>query len=217
MIQTGKLGLIFILNRVTGEPIFGVEEKPVPQSDVPGEFTSATQPFPVKPPMLGKHDYKPEDLVTAADTTEAHAKACRDLVEKSGGNLINKGPYTPWAYRAPGAPPRTAINFPGDIGGTDWGGISADPNTGYVFVNTLNYGSLGWIEKRPDGSRVPYDRASVWGNPVASKFWDRKVNAQGQLLGEQSWPCQKPPWGELSAINANTGDVAWQVTLGHHR
>jgi quinoprotein glucose dehydrogenase len=214
LVQTGKLGLIFVLNRLTGEPIFGVEERPVPQSDVPGEFTSATQPFPLKPAMLGKHDYKPEDLVTAADTTEAHAAACRDLVEKSGGSLINRGPYTPWAYRAPGAPPRTAINFPGDIGGTDWGGISADPNSGYIFINTLNYGSLGWIEKRPDGSRVPYDRASVWGNPVASKFWDRKVNAQGQLLGEQSWPCQRPPWGQLSAINANTGDIVWQVTLG---
>jgi glucose dehydrogenase len=214
LIQTGKLGLVFILNRVTGEPVFGVEERPVPQSDVPGEFTSATQPFPLKPPILGKHDYKSEDLVTAADTTEAHAAACRDLVAKSGGSLINKGPYTPWAYRAPGTPPRTAINFPGDIGGTDWGGISADPNTGYIFVNTLNYGSLGWIEKRPDTSRVPYDRASVWGNPVASKFWDRKTNAQNQLLGEQSWPCQKPPWGQFTAINTNTGEIAWQVTLG---
>jgi quinoprotein glucose dehydrogenase len=214
LVQTGKLGLVFILNRVTGEPVFGVEERPVPQTDVPGEFTALTQPFPLKPPMLGKHDYKPEDLITAADTTEAHAAACRDLVEKSGGRLINNGPYTPWAYRAPGTPPRTAINFPGDIGGTNWGGISADPNTGYVFINTLNYGSLGWIEKRPEGSRVPYDRASVWGNPVASKFWDRKVNGQNQLLGEQSWPCQKPPWGHLTAINANTGDIAWQVVLG---
>lgn len=214
LIQTGKLGLVFILNRVSGEPVFGVQERPVPQSDAPGEWTSLTQPFPIKPPMLGKHDYKPEDLITAADTTEAHAAACRELVAKSGGNLINNGPYTPWAYRAPGAPPRTAINFPGDIGGTDWGGISGDPTTGYVFINTLNYGSLGWIEKRPDGARVPYDRASVFGNPVASKFWDRKVDAQGQLLGEQSWPCQKPPWGQFTAINANTGDIAWQVTFG---
>ena len=213
LVQTGKLGLVFILNRVTGEPVFGVEERAVPQSDVPGEFTSATQPFPLKPPILGKHDYKPEDLVTATDTTEAHAAACRELVEKSGG-VVNRGPYTPWAYRAPGGPPRTALNFPGDIGGTDWGGISGDPNSGYVFINTLNYGSLGWIEKRPENSRVPYDRASVWGNPVASKFWDRKVNAQGQLLGEQSWPCQKPPWGQFTAINANSGDIVWQVTLG---
>jgi len=213
LVQTGKLGLIFILNRVTGEPVFGVEERPVAQSDVPGEFTSPTQPFPLKPPMLGKHDYKPADLVTAADTTEAHAAACRELIEKSGG-VINRGPYTPWAYRAPDATPRTALNFPGDIGGTDWGGISGDPTTGYIFVNTLNYGSLGWIEKRPETSRVPYDRASVWGNPVASKFWDRKVNAQNQLLGEQSWPCQKPPWGQFTAINANTGDIVWQVVLG---
>jgi glucose dehydrogenase len=89
LVQTGKLGLVFILNRVTGEPVFGVEERPVPQSDVPGEFASLTQPFPLKPPMLGKHDYKPDDLVTASDTTEAHAAACRDLIEKSGGTLIN--------------------------------------------------------------------------------------------------------------------------------
>ncbi len=212
--QTGKLGKVFVLNRLTGEPVFGVEERPVPQSNVPGEFTSPTQPFPVKPPLLGKHEYRPEDLVTAADTNEAHAQACRDLVQKSGGSLFNAGPYTPWIYRAPGANPVTSINFPGDIGGMDWGGAAADPKLGYMFVNTSNYGSIGWIEKRPGNSRVPYDRASVWGNPVASKFWDRKTNAQGQLLGEQSWPCQKPPWGLFTAINLNTGEIAWQTVLG---
>src|SRR5262249_48529481 len=146
LVQTGKLGLVFILNRVTGEPIFGVEERPVAQSDAPGEHTSATQPWPVKPPPLGRHDFAMYDLVTAAHTTQAAAKACRDLVDKSGGVLINQGPYTPWAYRAPGAPPRTAVNFPGDIGGTDWGGIAADPKLGYAFINTSDYGSLGWIE-----------------------------------------------------------------------
>jgi quinoprotein glucose dehydrogenase len=96
----------------------------------------------------------------------------------------------------------------------DWGGASVDPKLGYMFINTSNYGSIGWIEKRPEGSRVPYDRASVFGGPVASKFWDRKTNAQGQLLGEQSWPCQKPPWGHFTAINLNTGDIAWQTVFG---
>ena len=211
--QTGKVGYVYILNRETGEPIFGVNETKVPQSKVPGEWTSATQPIPVKPPALGRHSFKMDDLVTAADTTEAHAKACRDLVEKSG-TLVNEGPFTPWVYRAAGDPSTSSVIFPGAIGGTDWGGMSSDPRAGLIFVNTSNYGSIGWVEKKPETSRVPYDQVSVFGNPVASKFWERKTDAQGRLLGEQSWPCQKPPWGQLSAIKVSTGEIAWQVTLG---
>lgn len=211
--QTGKVGYLYILNRVTGEPVFGIEEKPVPQSKVPGEFTSPTQPIPVKPPALGRTSYKPEDLVTAADTTAAHAQACRDLVERSG-TLYNEGPFTPWAYRAPDAPPTSSVIFPGAIGGHDWGGMSVDPTLGYIFINSSDYASIGWIEQRPPGSRVPYDQVSVYGNPVASKFWDRKVNDRNQLLGEESWPCQKPPWGRLTAVNAATGDFAWQIPFG---
>jgi quinoprotein glucose dehydrogenase len=211
--QTGKVGYVYILNRETGDPIFGVNETQVPQSKVPGEWTSATQPIPVKPPALGRHSFKMDDLVTAADTTEAHAKACRDLAEKSG-TLVNEGPFTPWVYRAAGDPPTSSVIFPGAIGGTDWGGMSSDPRSGLIFVNTSNYGSIGWVEKKPETSRVPYDQVSVFGNPVASKFWDRKTDAQGRLLGEQSWPCQKPPWGQLTAIKVSTGEIAWQVTLG---
>jgi quinoprotein glucose dehydrogenase len=154
-----------------------------------------------------------DDLVTAADTTEAHAKACRDLAEKSG-TLVNEGPFTPWVYREAGAPPTSSVIFPGAIGGTDWGGMSSDPKAALIFVNTSNYGSIGWVEKKAANARVPYDQTSVFGNPVASKFWDRKVDDRGRLLGEQSWPCQKPPWGQLTAINVSTGDIAWQVTLG---
>jgi quinoprotein glucose dehydrogenase len=154
-----------------------------------------------------------EDIVTAADTTEAHAKACRDLAEKSGV-LYNEGPFTPWIYRAAGAPPTSSVIFPGAIGGHDWGGMSIDPTLNYIFINTSDYGSIGWVEKRPDGSRVPYDQVSVYGNPVASKFWDRKVNERNQLLGEDSWPCQKPPWGRLTAVDATTGNFAWQIPFG---
>ena len=214
LVQTGKLGLVFILNRVTGEPVFGVEERPVPQSTAPGERTSPTQPFPVKPPPLGRHDFKMEDLVTAEDTTPEHAKACADLVSKSGGKIINLGPYTPYPYRAPGAPPVTGVNFPGDIGGTDWGGIAADPKLGYAFINTSDYGAIGWIEKMPTNALVPYDRRSVYGAPVPSKFWDRRTDGKGALLGGSSWPCQKPPWGHLTAVNANTGEFAWQIVFG---
>jgi quinoprotein glucose dehydrogenase len=104
--------------------------------------------------------------------------------------------------------------FPGPIGGTDWGGLSTDPKLGYVFLNSSEYGAIGWIEKMAADAKVPYDQRSVYGSPVNSKFWDRKVNSDGKLLGESSWPCQKPPWCLLTAVNANTGDIAWQIRLG---
>jgi quinoprotein glucose dehydrogenase len=211
--QTGKVGYMYILNRVTGKPIFGINETPVPQSKVPGEFSSPTQPIPVKPPPFGRMSFKPEDLVTAEETTPEHAAYCKDLLEKSGG-LYNAGPFTPWVYRAPGAPPVSSVIFPGAIGGTNWGGTASDPKLGYVFTFTNEYGSIGWIEKKPEGSSVPYDQASVMGNPFNSKFWERKTDAQGRLMGASSWPCQKPPWGRLTAVNAKTGEFAWQIPLG---
>jgi glucose dehydrogenase len=211
--QTGKVGYMFILNRLTGEPVFGVEEKPVPQSKVPGEWTSATQPIPVKPPPFGRMSFKMEDLVTAEDTTEEHAKYCRELVDRSGG-VYNEGPFTPWVYRAPDAPPTSSVIFPGAIGGVNWGGTAADPRLGYVFAFTNEYGSIGWIQKEKEGAQVPYQQASVFGSPFNSKFWWRRTDERGRLLGASSWPCQKPPWGRLTAVNLATGEFAWQIRLG---
>lgn len=211
--QTGKVGYMYILNRVTGKPVFGVREMPVPKSDVPGEELSPTQPIPVKPPPFGRMSFKMEDLVTADDTTPEHAAACRDLVEKSGG-ARNEGPFTPYAYRAPGAPPVSSVIFPGPIGGANWGGTASDPKLGYVYVFTNEYGSIGWIQKEPEKSSVPYQQASILGNPFNSKFWAVKKDENGLTLGAQSWPCQKPPWGRLTAVNAATGEFAWQIPLG---
>jgi quinoprotein glucose dehydrogenase len=212
--QVTKTGWMFILNRETGQPVFGVEERPVPKSDVPGEASWPTQPFPVKPPALARVSYKPEDMVTAADTTPEHAKACQDLVEKSGG-LLNEGPFTPFPYRAPSAPPRSAVNFPSAFGGANWGGTAYDPKTGYIFVNTQDTSSLGWIEDRPAGNRNgPYDRNSAAGPGSPPRFEYVVKDEKGRVLWEKTWPCQKPPWGRLTAVNASTGDIAWQVPLG---
>jgi quinoprotein glucose dehydrogenase len=106
------------------------------------------------------------------------------------------------------------VIFPGAIGGVNWGGTASDPRLGYVYAFTNEYGSIGWIQKEPEGSRVPYQQASVYGNPVNSKFEWRRTDAQGRVLGASSWPCQKPPWGRLTAVNAATGEFAWQVRLG---
>ena len=210
-----KTGYMYILNRVTGEPVFGMEEVPVPQSEAPGERSSPTQPIPVKPPPIAKVSYSPEDLVTAEDTTEEHARFCRDLVERSGG-LYNAGPFTPYLYRAPGAPPRSIILFPGSVGGANWGGTASDPTLGYVFVNTMDEASIGWVEDHPDeDSPSPYRRNSIVG-PTSRFHWFDGDLANGNIMnsGEGAWLCNKPPWGHLVAVNAATGDIAWKVPLG---
>jgi quinoprotein glucose dehydrogenase len=217
--QIGKTSWMFILNRETGKPIFGVEERPVPAGDVPGEWYSPTQPFPVKPPPLGRISFRKEDIVTAADTTAAHAKNCMDLYERAGG-FYNAGPFTPFMFHEEGAPPRSTIIFPGN-GGPNWGGMAADTRTGYVFVQTKDTALSGWVEKkRPDGnygsgngSPQPYDRGSINGpGPYNGFAASLGTDASGRSLGNA--PCQKPPWGRLWAVNANTGDIAWEVTLG---
>ncbi len=212
--QVGKTGYMYILDRVTGKPIFGIKETSVPASEVPGERSSPTQPIPVKPPELARHSYQEGDIITADDTNEEHAKFCRDLAERSGG-LANSGPFTPYPFRAAGAPPHSIALFPGSVGGANWGGTAVDPNLGYVFVNTMDEASIGWVEKKPENSRVPYDRNSVLG-PTSRFQWFEGNPRSGNInhAGEHAWPCQKPPWGRLIAVNAHTGDFAWQTPLG---
>lgn len=217
--EIGKTGWMFILNRQTGKPVFGVEERPVAKGDVPGEWYSPMQPFPLKPPPLARMSYKPEDLVTAEDTTPEHAKACQELVAKSGG-FYNAGPFTPFLLQEDGAAPKSTVIFPGATGGTNWGGMATDPKSGYVFAYTQDLGQVGWTEKRKPGvmysfdtrgSDLPYERAAVDGPGPFHTFSVPVKEASGRTI---NWPCQKPPWGRLNAVNANTGEIAWQVPLG---
>lgn len=211
-----KTGYMYILNRDTGAPVFGIEERAVPPSDVPGEQSSPTEPIPVKPPALARVSYRPEEIVTASDTTAEHAAFCAALVERSGG-LYNAGPFTPYLHRAPGAPPRSTVLFPGSIGGANWGGSALDPSLGYVFVNTMDEASIGWIERRAGrNGQEAYNRNSIVGSTSRFQWSDGDERGGGNLIGsgEKAWPCQKPPWGNLVAVNARTGDIAWRVPLG---
>lgn len=199
---TTKSGYLYILNRETGEPIYGVEERAVAASDVPGEVTFPTQPFPLKPPPMGRVAYSPGDLVTSDDTTEGHADACNELVE-SLGELYNAGPFTPWVYRSEETVLRTTLNFPGGVGGPNWGGASFDPASGFVFVFAMDVGALGWIVDSEDsGAPVPFQKVT----PRPASF---EVAIDGIRM-----PCQKPPWGQLTAVDSATGDIAWQRPIG---
>jgi quinoprotein glucose dehydrogenase len=220
--SVGKTGYMFILDRTSGKPVFGVEERRVPKGDVPGEWYAPTQPFPLKPPPLAKTSFKKEDMVTASDTTPEHAKACQEVWDKSGG-FTNDGPFTPFRFHGDGAPPRSTIQFPGGTGGINWGGTATDPRTGYVYLNSHDTSLVGWVEKRKPGveysfdtrgSDAPYDRAAYDGpgpfHTFSAPLQDTK-NSGGRPI---NLPCQRPPWARLIAVNANTGDIAWQITLG---
>jgi quinoprotein glucose dehydrogenase len=198
---TTKSGYLYILNRETGRPIFGVEERGVPASDVPGESAYPTQPIPSKPGALARVAYNPADLVTATDTTPDHAKACAELVEKIGG-VYTAGPFTPWRYRAEGVASPPTLLFPGGLGGANWGGTAFDPKSRLMFVATQDVGALGSIERTKEGSPLPYEKTT----PGRSTFDVR--------VGDVNLPCQKPPWGRLTAVHTSTGDFAWQIPLG---
>jgi quinoprotein glucose dehydrogenase len=173
----------------------------MPASEVPGEEAYPTQPIPVRPQPMARVSWTPADLVTADDTSPEHAAACSALVA-SVGEVVNLGAFTPWVYRPAGSPPRATLLFPGLVGGPNWGGPAHDPSTGHVYVFSQDVGTFGWMEDAALDSPVPYTRSG----PRPAGF---DVAMEGSR-----WPCQKPPWGRLVAVDATTGEVAWERPLG---
>jgi len=179
-----KTGLLFLLNRVTGEPIYGVTEVPVPRATASGEVAWPTQPIPNKPGPLARMSF---DISELANVSPEHTAACQALIDKDGGAIGSK-------MFEPLRADRPSIRFPGGAGGPVWGGGVFDPRLGYFIFNSNNIGYLEKIQQGPDGA---------WTH-VGGRFWDSATRS----------PCQKPPWGELIAVNVNTGDVAWRSILG---
>jgi quinoprotein glucose dehydrogenase len=160
----------------------------------------------VKPPPVARVSFDPQtDLITAKDTNAAHAAACRKLWDDTG--FYNAGPYTPFNLQAEGTPP--SLVFPTLTGGVNWGGVAVDPQRHYIFVNSKDEASVGWTAANPrynDSTRneqVPYTRVN---GPSFSA--PRSDGTEG------TWPCHRPPWASLMAIDGDTGDIAWSVPLG---
>lgn len=180
-----KTGFTFLFDRVNGKPLFDIVEKPVPASTVPGEASSPTQPFPVKPPPFARQSMTPEELTNVTPESRAY---CQKLIEGAVFGSL----YTPLGEKP-------TVLFPGTNGGTNWGGASFDPETQTLYVNAHDNGMILRMVK--GRGALPY-RTQGMGSPN-SRFWD-----------EDRHPCQQPPWGHLTAINLNTGEFRWRSVLG---
>jgi quinoprotein glucose dehydrogenase len=181
-----KTSLLFLLDRLTGEPLYEVKEVPVPtDTDIPSEAPWPTQPMPVAPPALARLSFSPEDIATV---TPEHKAYCEQLIKDM--NIVPSKAFQP--LRADSA----VASLPGSLGGVDWGGAAFDPKLGYYIVNINDLASPQQLQQRPDGSWNLKD-GYVY-------FWDKETRL----------PCQQPPWGSLFAVNVNTGEIAWRSILG---
>jgi len=183
-----KAGLLFTLNRVTGKPIFDVVERPVPKSDVPNEKASPTQPFPVKPEALSQNTVSRDKLYKGEPELQSY---CEHMVDDN--NMRLGGPFMPPAFN------QYSISPPGPAGGINFWGGSYDPKLHLFVANVNNMFQPMRIIVRPDGSFInsgPLAGTRRFGDP------DR------HLL------CGPTPWGQLVAVNMDTGDIAYRKTLG---
>jgi quinoprotein glucose dehydrogenase len=200
VVQNTKQGFSFVLHRETGEPVFGVEERPVPQNALAGEWLSPTQPVPVKPPPLVPSKLTADD---AWGFTYFDRKACREKIE----SLRFEGMFTP-PSTAPGS-----IIYPGTAGGMNWGGPAYDPARKWMIVNTVNVPQVVIMVPREQIEGVVgisleagIDVAAALGTPYGvRREW---------LLSPLGAPCVKPPWGELLAVDMEKGSIEWRVPLG---
>jgi len=192
-----KTGHLFLLHRETGRPLFPVEERPVPASDVPGEKASPTQPFPVRPPALVPHRLDPED---AWGPTESDRKHCQDQIAA----WRNDGIFTPPSLRG-------SVVYPGNIGGLAWGGVAWDPNRNLLIVPANRLAAAVRLVPQKDFDSVrrnspDWETTRQRGTPYAMS---RTI-----LRSPSGLPCTPPPWSTLSAIDTTSGQIRWQVPLG---
>lgn len=198
-----KMGHIFILDRETGKPLFPVEERPVPASEVEGEKASATQPFPVLPAPLGLQQVSIKD---AWGLNAESKKKAEDRIAK----YVNKGPFTP-----PGT--QGTLVTPGNVGGIHWGGMCYDPVNNILFTNINRLASIIKLiprekladEEKADEGLLRAETGLQKGTPYVLKRDYLFTVDNGDFVMQTT-----PPWGTLNAIDLNTGANKWEVPLG---
>jgi quinoprotein glucose dehydrogenase len=197
VIQGNKTGFLYVLDRDTGRPVFPVEERTVPQSDIPGEKASPTQPVPLFPPPLAPQHFSIED---AWGPMPADREACREAI----GKLRNEGVFTPPSVQG-------TLAVPGNVGGMNWSGYAFDPQRNLLIVNTNNLISRVRL--------IPRDKVSS--DSKDGEYGSQRGTPYGMLRrflqSPSDLPCGAPPWGTLTAVDMAKGTIRWQIPLGSMR
>lgn len=183
-----KTGFLFVFDRATGEPLFDIEEHAVPPGDIPGEYYHPTQPKPVLPKPFIRQSMREDEITTV--TPESRAE-CLEMLE--GASI--EGPLFRPRLR------QRTVFFPGTNGGSNYGGGAFDPETDTFYINSMDVGSLASMVPRGEDAEIPWRSRSV----PQGRFWDSSM-----------YPCQEPPWGQLTAVDLNTGEFRWQAILGEY-
>jgi quinoprotein glucose dehydrogenase len=182
--QVSKQAFVYVFDRRTGAPVWPIEERPVPQSSAPDEKTTATQPFPTKPPAFDRQGLLDDDVIDF--TPELKAQALQVLKQFDRGPL-----FTPPSLKG-------TVQMPGNVGGADWGGAAVDPSTATLFVPSLTSPIIDQLVKGdPARGNMAYRRGGV-----------------GNLPTLDGLPLYKPPYSRVTAYDLNTGTIKWQVPIG---
>ena len=196
--QVTKTGFMFVLDRDTGEPFYGVEERPVPQTDVPGEVTSATQPFPLAPPPFVSQRMTEED---ALGFVLFDKWSCQDRIKASR----NEGLFTPPSLKG-------TILYPFTGGGANWGGMGFDPERKIAIVNGNQMAHLIKLIPRAEFKAEKEERGHD--AEVSPQAGTEYAMSRELLMSPLGVPCSPFPWGNLTAIDLNDGTIKWQKSFG---
>ena len=196
--QATKTGLIFVLDRQTGEPVFPVEERPVPQAGAPGETLSPTQPFPTRPgPVV------PDRPNGTFGITLFDKLACESLI----GSLRAEGLYTPPTEQG-------TLFMPFTGGGANWGSAAFDPRRNLLVVNMSNVGQvIRLVPNDKDEETMELSEDAEYAPMEGAPFgMTREI-----ILSPLGLPCTAPPWGVIAGVDIAKGEIVWRRVLGTTR
>lgn len=200
VVQTTKIGHLFALHRETGEPLFPVEERPVPQDGAPGETLSPTQPFPLFPPPLVRQTIGPED---AWGLTPFDRSWCRRRISA----LRHDGPFAPPSLQG-------TLMYPGNAGGSNWGGIAVDPQRQLAIANVMD---LPWVVTLFPGEETQQRQRAEPDVEISPQYGTPFGMRREILLSPLGIPCHAPPWGEIMAVDLSEGEIVWRRPFGTTR